>query len=208
MWSDWLVFLILVSVCLPSDALSQHLPSQWGFSYLGLGVSLNGCFLPWTWGISSLPLLLTWDVGYLLMATHHSSAMQPVNPKGNQSWILTEGVMLKLKLQYFGQLMWRIYSLEKTVILGKIEGKRRRGRQRMRWVESITDAMDMNFSKLWETVKDRGAWHAAVHGVTKSWTWLSNWTTRIEILSSLHSHSINPATFSEYTFCPYPESLW
>ena len=81
--------------------------------------------------------------------------------------------MLKLKLQYFDHLMQRTNSLEKTMMLGKVEGQRRRGKQRMRWLDSITDSMDMNLSKLQEIVKDRGAWHAAVHGITKRWIRLS-----------------------------------
>ena len=100
------------------------------------------------------------------------SILKEINPEYS-----LEGLMLKLKLQYFGHLIWRTNLLEKTLMLGNIEGKRGRGQQKVRWLDDIIDSIDMSLSKLQEIVKDREAWHAIVHGITTSWTWFSNWTT-------------------------------
>ena len=127
-----------------------------------------------------------------------SKEIKLVNPKGNQPWIFIGRMIVKLKLQYFDHLMWRADSLEKTLMPWNTEGGRRRGWQRMRWLDGIIDLMDISLIELWEMVKDRDAWYAAIHEVAKSQTWLRDWTMSLWYRSLMIIWQIRKLMLSVY----------
>ena len=168
------------------DQLRQHIKKQRHY-FVSKGLSSQTYGFPsshvWIWELDYKEIWALKDWCFWTVALEKTlespldcKEIQPVHPKGDQSWVFIGRTDAETETPILWPLMQRTDSLEKTLMLGKIEGRRRRGWQRIKWLEGITDSMDRSLSKLQEMVKDRETWHVAVHGVAKSWTWLSDWT--------------------------------